>query len=224
MAMTKLNLNIGCPSDRVQSGRFGACLFKEPNVVAECLEAMRAKTSIPVTVKTRIGVDDIDHYDNLVSFVEAVAKAGCSHFIVHARKAWLQGLSPKQNRQVPPLNYDRVYQLKKDFPQLFITINGGIKTLEDMQMHLENVDGVMIGREAYQNPFLLASIDQFIFGEDYPMLDRMTVLEKFIPYIQRTTRCWCTAHKNVPAFVGLVSRFPQGEVASSLYYRRRSQG
>ena len=153
---------MGCPSDRVQNGMFGACLMAKADLVAECIAEMQNVVNIPVTVKTRIGIDDLDSYEFLCDFIEKVHHAGCQEFIVHARKAWLSGLSPKENREIPPLDYDRVYQLKKDFPQLIIAINGGIKTIEEMKHHLQFVDGVMVGREAYQNPSLLGYIDQML--------------------------------------------------------------
>ena len=148
----EVNINVGCPSDRVQNGMFGACLMANPKLVAECVDAMRAVVDIPVTVKCRIGIDDSDEYQFLADFIHIVAEAGCSNFTVHARKAWLKGLSPKQNREVPPLNYPRVYQLKQENPELEITINGGIVRHDAMDEHLSHVDGVMIGREAYQKP------------------------------------------------------------------------
>ena len=162
----EININVGCPSDRVQNGRFGACLLAEPSLVAECVNEMQAASSVPVTVKSRIGIDDLDSYEFLHTFVEQVAQAGCEHFIIHARKAWLSGLSPKQNRDIPPLDYDRVYQIKKDFPHLAISINGGIKTLQEAKNHLTHIDGVMIGREIYSNPYMLAEVDQQIYGDD----------------------------------------------------------
>jgi tRNA-dihydrouridine synthase A len=170
----EINLNVGCPSDRVQSGRFGACLMKEPGLVAECIQGMKKAVRIPVTVKTRIGVDDLDDYDFLYGFIKTISEVGCEHFIIHARKAWLNGLSPKENRTIPPLDYDRVYQIKQAFPHLFITINGGVKTVSDIQQHLTQVDGVMIGREAYSNPYCLASVDQTIFGEAHSIPERRT--------------------------------------------------
>ncbi len=181
----EINLNVGCPSDRVQSGRFGACLMAEPKLVAECVTAMREVVDIPVTVKTRIGIDDLDSYQFLTEFVETVSDAGCNAFIVHARKAWLQGLSPKENREIPPLDYDRVYQLKQDHPELSISINGGVKSLDECRTHLTKLDGVMVGREAYQNPYMLAEVDQQLCGSLRPVLSRDAVLEKFIPYIEK---------------------------------------
>ena len=160
----EINLNVGCPSDRVQSGAFGACLMAQPELVAECIVKMKAACQLPVTIKCRIGIDDQDEYEDLQRFVTATQQAGCKTYIVHARKAWLQGLSPKENRDIPPLNYDRVYQLKRELPELEIIINGGIKTLDECKSHLNHVDGVMMGREAYQNPFILADVDHLFFG------------------------------------------------------------
>lgn len=152
----EINLNVGCPSDRVQHYKIGACLMAESKLVADCLTAMQQAVDIPVTVKHRIGIDNFDSYAFMHDFVSHIAEAGCRHVIVHARIAWLNGLSPKQNREIPPLRYEDVYRLKQDFPELFVEINGGIKTLEDIQTHLQHVDGVMIGREAYHNPYILA--------------------------------------------------------------------
>lgn len=180
----EVNINVGCPSDRVQNGRFGACLMAEPQLVADCVKAMQDAVSIPVTVKSRIGIDDMDSYPFLVDFVSTISEAGCDTFIVHARKAWLSGLSPKENREIPPLDYPRVYQLKKDFPNLHIGINGGIKTLDEMQGHLEHVDSVMVGREAYQNPYLLAEVDAALYGMDTAMPSRRAVVEAMFPYIE----------------------------------------
>ncbi|SHF55914.1 tRNA-dihydrouridine synthase A [Microbulbifer donghaiensis] len=180
----EINLNCGCPSDRVQSGRFGACLMAEPQVVAEGLAAMRDAVSIPVTVKHRIGIDDMEDYAGLTAFVEAQAAVGIGTFIVHARKAWLNGLSPKENREIPPLNYDMVFQLKRDYPQLEIVLNGGINSLEECRQHLRHVDGVMLGRAAYQTPALLAEVDSALFdGEPGP--DAAQVVQQMLPYIER---------------------------------------
>lgn len=181
----EVNLNCGCPSDRVQSGLFGACLMGRPKLVADCVKAMRDVCDIPVTVKHRIGIDHMESYEELLAFVEPVAAAGCEVFIVHARKAWLQGLSPKQNREIPPLNYAWVYRLKRDFPHLTIVLNGGLRTLEDCQTHLRHVDGVMLGREAYQNPWLLAEVDAVLFGMDKPAQSRDDVIAALLPYAQR---------------------------------------
>lgn len=182
----EVNLNVGCPSDRVQNGRFGACLMGEPELVAECVAAMKSEVSIPVTVKTRIGIDDQDSYEFLTKFVSTVnEQGGCEHFTIHARKAWLSGLSPKENREIPPLDYPRAYQIKKDFPHLDIAVNGGIKTLQEALEHLQHLDGVMIGREAYQNPYILAEADQLIFGKDTPIIKRTEVVSKMYPYIEQ---------------------------------------
>lgn len=181
----EINLNVGCPSDRVQNGRFGACLMAEAEQVAQCVAAMKAQVTIPVTVKTRIGIDHQDSYEFLTHFVRTVAEqGGCEHFIIHARKAWLSGLSPKENREIPPLDYPRVYQLKQDFPQLMIAINGGINSLDEAQTHLEQVDGVMLGRAIYQNPYLLAEVDQHIFGMTSEIKKRSQVVQEMFPYIE----------------------------------------
>ena len=179
----EININVGCPSDRVQNGKFGACLMAEPSVVADCVNEMQAATKIPVTVKSRIGIDDLDSYEFLHTFIEQVAQAGCQHFIIHARKAWLTGLSPKQNRDIPPLNYARVYQIKQDFPQLEISINGGIKTLIEANEHLQHVDGVMIGREIYNNPYMLTSVDQAVYGIEKEALSRQQVIDQMANYV-----------------------------------------
>ena len=180
----EINLNVGCPSDRVQNGSFGACLMAEPTLVAECIAAMAEVVSIPVTVKSRIGIDDKDSYEELVHFIGTIADTGCKTFIVHARKAWLKGLSPKQNREVPPLEYERVYQLKRDLPHLEIIINGGITTLEQAQSMLAHVDGVMVGREAYQNPYILAGVDNLFYGDIKETMCRQDIVRQLIPYIQ----------------------------------------
>jgi len=181
----EINLNVGCPSDRVQEGRFGACLMAEPELVAECVAAMQATCEVPVTVKCRIGIDDQDSEADLERFISTVAAAGCATFIVHARKAWLQGLSPKENRNVPPLDYNRVYRLKAAHPELTIVINGGIRSLDEAEKHLQHVDGVMLGRAAYQMPYLLAEVDRRIFGSDEPPVSRREVVERLKPYIER---------------------------------------
>ncbi len=181
----EVNLNCGCPSDRVQSGMFGACLMARPDLVADCVKAMVDSCQIPVTVKHRIGIDHMESYEELAGFVDPVAAAGCSVFIVHARKAWLQGLSPKENREIPPLNYPWVYQLKKDFPHLTIVLNGGIQTLQECQSHLQHVDGVMLGREAYQNPWMLSGVDEVLFGMDKATKSRDDVIAALLPYTER---------------------------------------
>ncbi len=181
----EINLNCGCPSDRVQSGRFGACRMAEPDTVARGVEAMRQAVSLPVTVKCRIGIDDQDAEADFTRFIETVASAGCDTFIVHARKAWLEGLSPKQNRDVPPLDYGRVYRLKKARPDLHISINGGIASLDEALDHLAHVDGVMLGRAAYQHPWLLGDVDRQVFGApENPVADRTQAAEQMIGYIE----------------------------------------
>lgn len=181
----EINLNVGCPSDRVQNGRFGACLMGEPELVAECVAAMKDVVDIPVTVKTRIGIDDQDSYEFLTRFISIVhEKGGCDDFTIHARKAWLSGLSPKENREIPPLDYERAYRLKRDFSHLTIGLNGGIKSLAESKEHLVHMDGVMVGREAYQSPYLLAEVDQQIFGMDKPIKKRSQVVQEMYPYIE----------------------------------------
>ncbi|WP_033133806.1 tRNA dihydrouridine(20/20a) synthase DusA [Acinetobacter sp. MN12] len=178
----EVNLNVGCPSDRVQNNKIGACLMAEPNLVAECIHSMQKAVSIPVTVKHRIGIDDMHSYEEMLHFVDTVAATGCTHFIVHARIAILQGLSPKENREVPPLRYEDVYRLKQERPHLTIEINGGIKTFEETQQHLQHVDGVMIGREAYHNPYLLAEMGQ-LWNLEAP--DRFEIMQQMMPYIHQ---------------------------------------
>lgn len=180
----EINLNCGCPSERVQRGAFGACLMAEAPLVADCVKAMRDAVSIDVTVKHRIGIDKVDSYDFVRDFVSTVANAGCQTFIVHARNAILKGLSPKENREIPPLKYEFAYQLKRDFPQLEILINGGIKTLAEIELHLQHVDGVMLGREAYHNPYILAEVDQRFYGSEVPIKTRLDILQAMLPYIR----------------------------------------
>ncbi|SDU03228.1 tRNA-U16,U17-dihydrouridine synthase [Pseudomonas pohangensis] len=180
----EVNLNVGCPSDRVQNNMIGACLMGHPQLVADCVKAMRDAVSIPVTVKHRIGINGRDSYAQLCDFVATVEQAGCESFTVHARIAILEGLSPKQNRDVPPLRYDVVAQLKQDFPQLEIILNGGIKTLDECQQHLQTFDGVMLGREAYHNPYLLAQVDQRLFADDHQAPSRAETLQRLRPYIE----------------------------------------
>ena len=181
----EINLNIGCPSDRVQSGRFGACLMAEPELVAECVAAMRLAVAIPVTVKTRIGIDERDSYEELAHFVHTVGQGGCITFIIHARKAWLKGLSPKENREVPPLRYEVAQQIKADFPQFEIILNGGIQNLQESLVHLQAFDGVMLGRAAYHNPYLLAEADQLLFNDSHPVPSRHEILEAYLPYVEQ---------------------------------------
>lgn len=181
----EINLNVGCPSSRVQSGNFGACLMAEPDRVARAIEAMAKVTKLPISVKHRIGIDDLDQYEDMVRFVDIVSSAGCQYFSVHARKAWLQGLDPKQNRTVPPLRYGDVHRLKQDFPHLFIEINGGFLKLDQAKAQLKDVDAVMIGRAAYDEPFIFATADRDFFGDDTPVPTRQGVAEAMIPYINQ---------------------------------------
>jgi tRNA-dihydrouridine synthase A len=180
----EINLNCGCPSERVQKGAFGACLMNEPQLVADCVKAMRDAVTIDVTVKHRVGIDYTDDYGFVRDFVGTIADAGCATFIVHARNAVLKGLSPKQNREIPPLKYEQAYRLKRDFPHLEILINGAIKTTAEIDAHLQHVDGVMLGREAYHNPFLMADFDQRYYGDTGPVPTRAEVLERMIPYVE----------------------------------------
>jgi len=180
----EINLNVGCPSDRVQKGRFGACLMLEPDHVAECLNAMQANVKVPVTIKCRLGIDHHEDYEFLYNFVNIVQNAGIKHFIIHARNGILKGLSPRQNRHIPPLKYDYVYQLKKDFPSLNITINGGIKTIDECKEHLKCVDGVMIGRAAYENPFLIKDIDTELYGIESNVNSKKSILNQYLDYVE----------------------------------------
>ncbi|MRX27523.1 tRNA dihydrouridine(20/20a) synthase DusA [Kangiella sp. HZ709] len=180
----EINLNVGCPSDRVQNGRFGACLMAEPELVAECMDAMANVVSIPTTVKSRIGIDELDSYEHLHHFINTVQQAGVETFIIHARKAWLSGLSPKQNREIPPLRYDVAYQVKQDFPELEIILNGGVTDLHQAQEHMQHLDGVMIGREAYHNPYHLIETDRKFYSDETPVLSRQEIAREFIQYVQ----------------------------------------
>ena len=207
-AYAEINLNCGCPSDRVQSGMFGAVMMKNAAITADCVAAMRDAVDLPVTVKHRIGVDDYDSYDFLCQFVGTLSDAGCSTFVVHARKAWLKGLSPKQNREVPELNYDRVYQLKRDFPDAEIIINGGITTLEQSIKHLNHLDGVMMGREAYTNPYILATVDQDIYGASHPVKSREKIAEQFLDYIDNEMSKGTKLHAMTRHILGLFHGMP----------------
>ena len=211
----EVNINVGCPSERVQKGAFGACLMAEPHLIADCVAAMQAAVNMPVTVKNRIGIDEQQERDSLFSFVETVAQAGCQTFIVHARKAWLKGLSPKENREIPPLNYALVYELKQAFPQLEIIINGGITTLEQCQHHLQFVDGVMVGREAYHNPWLLAQVDSQLYATPDSFNQRKAVIDAFIPYIEQQLSQGVTLAPMSKPILGLF----QG-IAGARYWRR----
>jgi len=199
----EINLNVGCPSDRVQNGRFGACLMAEPALVAECVDTMRQAVNIPVTVKSRIGIDERDSYQELQQFIDTVAAAGCRTFIIHARKAWLFGLSPKQNRDIPPLRYDVVLQLKQDFPDLQIVINGGITSLDTAEQLLNGLDGVMLGREIYHNPYLLSEIDSRLFNDHHPIKSRREVVIAMLPYISRQLQAGVRLNSIVRHMLGL---------------------
>lgn len=211
----EVNINVGCPSERVQKGAFGACLMAEPHLIADCVAAMQAAVNMPVTVKNRIGIDEQQERDSLFNFVETVAQAGCQTFIVHARKAWLKGLSPKENREIPPLNYALVYELKQAFPQLEIIINGGITTLEQCQHHLQFVDGVMVGREAYHNPWLLAQVDSQLYATPDSFNQRKAVIDAFIPYVEQQLSQGVTLAPMSKPILGLF----QG-IAGARYWRR----
>ncbi|CAL1241132.1 tRNA dihydrouridine(20/20a) synthase DusA [Candidatus Methylocalor cossyra] len=210
LGFDEVNLNVGCPSGRVQRGRFGACLMAEPERVAECVAAMAASVSIPVTVKTRIGIDQRDSYQDLAQFVATVAAGGCRTFIIHARKAWLNGLSPKENRAVPPLRYDLVEAIKRDFPALEIVLNGGIGDLDQAEGHLARFDGVMIGRAVYHNPYLLAEADRRIFGDDRPIPSREDILRGLFPYIAEELAKGTPLHAMTRHLMGLFHGVPGG--------------
>lgn len=199
----EINLNVGCPSDRVQTGRFGACLMADPHLVAECVTAMRAAVALPVTVKTRIGIDELDSYEHFFHFVTTVAAAGCDTFIVHARKAWLQGLSPKQNREVPPLRYEFVHRLKRELPRLEIVLNGGLTTLAEARQQLAYVDGVMLGRAAYYNPALLFEVDRLFYGDEHAVPTPHTIVEQLLPYVEEQLRAGAQLHHITRHVLGL---------------------
>ncbi|WP_373287139.1 tRNA dihydrouridine(20/20a) synthase DusA [Alteromonas lipolytica] len=208
----EVNINVGCPSDRVKNGSFGACLMAQPQVVADCVKAMQAEVDIPVTVKCRIGIDDMDEYEDFSRFIDIVAGAGCDTFIVHARKAWLQGLSPKENRDIPPLNYARVYQLKAERPELNISINGGITTLEQTSAHLEKVDGVMIGREVYSNPYILADVDNRFYSDNRTTPSRAEIVGLMQAYIERQDAPYFKPWHAARHMLGLFQGQPGGRV------------
>ncbi|RKZ36146.1 MAG: tRNA dihydrouridine(20/20a) synthase DusA, partial [Gammaproteobacteria bacterium] len=204
----EVNMNVGCPSDRVQSGRFGACLMTEPERVADCIVAMGNAVDIPVTVKTRIGVDENDSYEELRQFVDTVAAAGCRTFVIHARKAWLHGLSPRENREVPPLDYGRVHRLKVDCPELNIVINGGIRDLNQVEEQLAHVDGVMIGREAYRNPFMLAEADARLFGDRPRDRNQHDIVRAFLPYVKEQLEAGVYLSRMTRHLLGLFQGMP----------------
>ena len=213
----EVNLNVGCPSDRVQSGRFGACLMREPQLVADCVAAMRAAVSIPVTVKCRIGVDEQDPEESLRTLIDACAEAGVTIFAVHARKAWLEGLSPKENRAVPPLDYPLVYRVKRERPGLTILVNGGIETLEQAEEHLRHVDGVMLGRAAYQNPALLAEVDARFFGAAATDLDM--AVEAYVEHVDHQLQRGARLHPLIKPMLGLYT----GRPGARLFRRHLSE-
>ncbi len=215
----EVNLNVGCPSDRVKDGRFGACLMAEPERVAACVAAMQAEVDIPVTVKCRIGIDEQDSEQDFQRFIDTVAAAGCRVFIVHARKAWLNGLSPKQNRDVPPLDYDRVYRLKAAHPELTIVINGGIETLDECERHIKQLDGVMLGRAAYHTPFILADVDRRLFDADTPLPSRSEVLSGLIDYTAQHLKSGGSLNNITRHILGLMHGKPRARA-----YRRLLSG
>jgi tRNA-dihydrouridine synthase A len=204
----EINLNVGCPSDRVKDGRFGACLMAEPELVARCVDAMKRAVGVPVTVKCRIGIDDQDPEVALDTLARAVVAAGCDALIVHARKAWLNGLSPKENRDIPPLDYERVYRLKRAMPDVPVIINGGIPGIDEAAAHLEHVDGVMLGRAAYQDPWRLLSVDSDIFGEAAPHATMQDALEAMMPYIEAQLARGTRLHAITRHFVGAFHAVP----------------
>ncbi len=216
----EVNLNIGCPSDRVKKGRFGACLMTNPALVAECIDHIRTAVKIPVTVKTRLGVDDQDSYDFLRRFIQVVQDAGCNTFILHARKAFLKGLNPKENRTIPPLRYDCVYQIKRDFPHLHITINGGIVNLDQVQRHLQQVDGVMLGRVACQNPYMLAELDRRFFDRTAHVPTRREILERYRIYAEQQIKSGIKPNRLTRHLIGL----HQGQSGARQYRRLLSDG
>jgi tRNA-dihydrouridine synthase A len=203
----EININVGCPSDRVQSGRFGACLMAEPERVRDCLVAMQEAVNIPITIKSRIGIDDHDDYEFLMNFVSMVASGGCETFVIHARRAILQGLSPKQNREIPPLCYGRVYRIKQDYPQLRVIVNGGIRSIDDVRDHLKHVDGVMIGREAYRNPWVLSEIEERLLS-GRPARTRVAVVEAYLPYVADQLARGVRLHSMTRHILGLFAGQP----------------
>jgi tRNA-dihydrouridine synthase A len=207
----EINLNCGCPSDRVQNGAFGACLMREAELVRDCVSAMNDAVDIPVTVKHRLGIDEDNSYDIVRDFVGTVAQGGSAVFIAHARNAWLKGLSPKENREVPPLKYEWVHQLKRDFPHLTIVINGGITSLEECQTHLAHVDGVMLGRQPYQNPWLISDVDRVLFDGDGSRHTRLSIAEALIPYLQQVLSEGGKLNHVLRHVLGLYQRQPGGK-------------
>lgn len=215
----EINLNVGCPSDRVQSGKFGASLMADPQIVSNCVSAIKQSTRLPVTVKCRIGVDDKDTHADLVNFINVVATGGCELFVIHARKAYLQGLSPKENREIPPLNYERVFAVKQEFPELNFIINGGITSINEALSLLEKVDGVMIGREAYNNPYFLREVDNRIFGDLTSEKSRTDYLHQYLPYIESQLTDGASLHHMTRHLMGLF----KGQKGGKLYRRHLSE-
>ncbi|MCH8124794.1 tRNA dihydrouridine(20/20a) synthase DusA [candidate division KSB1 bacterium] len=204
----EVNINVGCPSDRVQNGNFGACLMAKPELIAAAVEKMRQAVCIPVTVKHRIGIDDLDTYEDLANFVRIVTEGGCDRFMIHARKAILKGLNPKENRSIPPLRHEEVYRLKSEFPNLIIEVNGGVRTLEDISVHLQHVNGVMIGRSAYENPFLFAEVDSRFYGEEVKEISREQVANAMIPYIEEQVQRGIPLKRITRPMLGLFAHIP----------------
>ena len=212
---SEINLNCGCPSDRVQKGRFGACLMEEPALVADCYQAMREATSLPVTIKTRIGIDEEESYEFLARFIDTISARGCNHFVLHARKAWLSGLSPKENRDIPPLNYERVFEIKRNYPALTIGLNGGVQTLAETKSLLEKVDTVMMGRSIYHHPYQMSEVDSLLYGDDNEKITRLDVIMAMEGYI--------TKHINQGGRLNHIARHMLGlfhEVPKSRLWRR----
>jgi tRNA-dihydrouridine synthase A len=207
-----INLNVGCPSDRVQSGNFGACLMRDAALVANCVKSMQDAVSMPVTVKHRIGLDENNEYSFVHDFVATLASNGCSHFVVHARNAILNGLSPKQNREIPPLKYEYVYQLKRDFPELEFVINGGIKTVSEIETHLEHVDGVMLGREAYYNPYLFSNFDNLWYDSNQQVRSRIEIAQAMLPYLKQALKNDIYLHHITRHMIGLYHGCPNAKV------------
>lgn len=215
-----ININIGCPSDRVQSGRFGACLMAEPDLVADCFSAMQRAVSVPVSVKCRLGIDDQNVEETLPEFLNIVSEAGCKRFIIHARKAWLKGLSPKENRDVPPLDYDLVRKMKSDYPSLTIELNGGLSDINESLQEIENIDGFMLGRAAYHTPWILTEVDHLVFEEAKSSLMREDVVAQLIDYLQRLEEDYHTAKALLRHIMGLYS----GQAGARIWRRSLSEG
>ncbi len=204
----QININVGCPSDRVQSGQFGACLMANAELIAEMVTKLQENVKIPVTIKCRTGIDHLDQYEFLTHFIQTIADAGCKTFIIHARKAWLSGLSPKQNRDIPPLEYDKVYQVKQDFPKLDIHINGGITSIEQAKQHLKYVDGVMLGRAVYQNPWILSQVDSQIFHKPAPLNNQKELVLNYLPYLLAQMQSGVKLHAITRHMLGLFHGLP----------------